>query len=73
MTVSLQGLQVECVGMPMHLVNKMGEPDSQDERFVDVFDGGILLTRQAADPLACQFLWSLHLDALLMSLSVACF
>ena len=49
MTVSLQGLQVECVGMPMHLVNKMGMPDSQEERFVDVFDGGMLLTRQAAD------------------------
>ena len=53
MTVSLQGLQVECVGMPMHLVNKMGEPDSQDERFVDVFDGGMLLTRQASD-LSCM-------------------
>lgn len=41
----LQGLQVECVGMPMHLVNKLGRPDSPEERFVDVFAGGALLTR----------------------------
>ena len=47
---SLQGLRVECVGMQMHLVNKMGEPDSPDERFVDVFAGGALLTRYAAEP-----------------------
>ena len=33
--------------MPMHLVNKMGELDSREERFVDVFDGGRLLTRSA--------------------------
>ncbi|CAK0786826.1 hypothetical protein CVIRNUC_010040 [Coccomyxa viridis] len=39
------GLGVDCVGMPMHLVNKMGEPDAPDERFIDVFDGGKLLTR----------------------------
>lgn len=32
----------------MHLVNKMGKPDATDERFVDVFDGGKLLTRWAA-------------------------
>ena len=34
--------------MPMHLVNKMGEPDAPDERFIDVFDGGKLLTRSAS-------------------------
>ena len=34
--------------MPMHLVNKMGEPDAPDERFIDVFDGGKLLTRLVA-------------------------
>jgi hypothetical protein len=33
--------------MPMHLVNKIGEPNSHEERFVDVFDGGRLLTRSA--------------------------
>ena len=36
--------------MPMHLVNKMGEPDTPDERFIDVFAGGALLTRYAAAP-----------------------
>ena len=36
--------------MPMHLVNKMGEPDTPDECFVDVFAGGALLTRYAAAP-----------------------
>ena len=46
----LQGLHVECVGMPMHLVNKMGDPDTPDERFVDVFAGGALLTRYIAMP-----------------------
>ena len=45
--LSVQGLRVDCVGMPMHLVNKMGEPDAPDERFIDVFDGGKLLTRLA--------------------------
>ena len=43
--------------MPMHLVNKMGDPDAPDERFVDVFAGGALLTRcAAAEPEHAQWL-----------------
>ena len=45
--LGVQGLAVDCVGMPMHLVNKLGGPDAPDERFIDVFDGGKLLTRLA--------------------------
>ena len=32
-------------GMPMHLVNCMGTAGTPDERFIDVFRGGQLLTR----------------------------
>ena len=32
-------------GMPMHLVNCMGTAGDPDERFIDVFRGGQLLTR----------------------------
>ncbi len=32
-------------GMPMHLVTSMGVPGSPEERFIDVFRGGQLLTR----------------------------
>ena len=35
-----------CMGA-QHFMNKMGEPGSPDERFVDVFRGGALLTRCA--------------------------
>jgi regulator of sirC expression with transglutaminase-like and TPR domain len=39
------GLPVECIGMPMHLINRLGAPESPDERFIDVFRGGQLMTR----------------------------
>ncbi|KAK9822825.1 hypothetical protein WJX81_005639 [Elliptochloris bilobata] len=39
------GLPIEPVAVPMHFMNKMGEPGSPDERFIDVFRGGVLLTR----------------------------
>ena len=42
--------------MPMHLVNKMGEPDAPDERFIDVFDGGKLLTRLVSALQAVSYL-----------------
>ena len=38
----------------MHLVSSMGEPGSLEERFIDVFRGGQLLTRCGAFPLLCS-------------------
>ena len=35
-----------------HFMNKMGAPGSPDERFVDVFRGGALLTRCACSEFA---------------------
>ncbi len=39
------GLPIDCIGMPMHLINRMAMPESGEERFIDVFRGGELLTR----------------------------
>lgn len=39
------GLPIDCIGMPMHLINRMAMPETDEERFIDVFRGGELLTR----------------------------
>jgi hypothetical protein len=41
------GLPIDCIGMPMHLINRMLMPGSDEECFIDVFRGGQLLTRCA--------------------------
>ncbi|KAK9903275.1 hypothetical protein WJX75_001714 [Coccomyxa subellipsoidea] len=40
------GLPIDCIGMPMHLINRMLMPGSDEECFIDVFRGGQLLTRE---------------------------
>ncbi len=44
------GLPIDCIGMPMHLINRMLLPGSDEERFIDVFRGGQLLTRYTGWP-----------------------
>lgn len=39
------GLEVRVLGVPMHVVNHFGAEDSEEERFVDVFDEGRIMTR----------------------------
>ena len=39
------GLPIEFVGMPMHFMNKLGDAETPDERFIDVFAGGKMLDR----------------------------
>ena len=41
------GLPIDCIGMPMHLINRMLVPGTDEERFIDVFRGGQLLTKCA--------------------------
>ncbi len=48
------GLHIDCIGMPMHLINRMVVPESGEERFIDVFRGGELLTRYAQRPMTCS-------------------
>eukprot|EP00877_Chromochloris_zofingiensis_P004120 jgi/Chrzof1/13709/Cz08g09030.t1 len=40
------GLPVQLVGVPLHVVTKMGEPGASDERFVDVYNKGAMYTRE---------------------------
>uniref|UniRef100_A0A061R9L8 F-box protein 21 n=1 Tax=Tetraselmis sp. GSL018 TaxID=582737 RepID=A0A061R9L8_9CHLO len=40
------GLRLQAVGMPCHLLTKLGEAGSPDELFVDCFDGGRIMTRE---------------------------
>ncbi|KAK9862202.1 hypothetical protein WJX84_007711 [Apatococcus fuscideae] len=39
------GLDISCVNMPRHFMNRYGDYGDPDERFIDAFDGGKLLTR----------------------------
>lgn len=39
------GLPIDCIGLPMHLINRMVLPGTDEERFIDVFRGGKVLTR----------------------------
>ena len=40
----------------MYVVNRLGGEESPDERFIDVFRGGQLLTRSGLDPLFLMYL-----------------
>lgn len=51
------GLPIDCIGMPMHLINRMAVPESGEERFIDVFRGGELLTRYTQRPQICDVSW----------------
>ena len=51
------GLPISCVNMPRHFMNRFGDFGHPDERFIDAFDGGKLLTRYASTwPSALQHL-----------------
>ena len=39
------GLPISCVNMPRHFMNRFGDFGHPDERFIDAFDGGKMLTR----------------------------
>ncbi len=39
------GLDISCVNMPRHFINRYGSFGDAEERFIDAFDGGKLLTR----------------------------
>ena len=39
------GLPISCVNMPRHFMNRFGDYGHPDERFIDAFDGGKMLTR----------------------------
>ncbi|CAL8465273.1 g4808 [Coccomyxa elongata] len=72
------GLPIDCIGMPMHLINRMVVPESGEERFIDVFRGGELLTRQQVnsmmialmDSVAPTFLQPLRRSDLYMRMCV---
>lgn len=42
------GLPIDLVGVPMHVVNRIAPPGSPQERYIDVFDGGRVMTRCAS-------------------------
>ena len=51
------GMHLRAVGMPCHLLTKLGEPGDPEETFIDCFDSGRMMTR----PVSCLRLWRLAL------------
>ncbi|KAK9839340.1 hypothetical protein WJX84_007089, partial [Apatococcus fuscideae] len=49
------GLPISCVNMPRHFMNRFGDYNHPDERFIDAFDGGKMLTRSAAMAMLMTF------------------
>ena len=43
------GLGVRLLNVPMHVVTHFGEEGSEEERFIDVFDGGRIMTRHGPE------------------------
>ncbi|GAQ83437.1 hypothetical protein KFL_001480060 [Klebsormidium nitens] len=41
----LSGIHVDCIGIPAHFLVRVGSEGSPEERFIDCFHGGRLLTR----------------------------